>query len=345
MELIMEKDIKISIIMPVFNAVKYIDTVIKSILSQTYQKFELIIVDDGATDGTSEICQKYAAENQCIKYVKQQNKGTCAARNRGISIAVGEYITFSDHDDEYLPDYLKIMIEKAEKENLDVVKCGVYFEETYANGNNVTRIETFKEGTLSRKELIKKYNSLPVCYFGVWNSLYRTKMIRKNRICFSENMRHGQEDFCFNTELIPHISNIGFTSYCLYKHYRRLSQSTSAQFYEDRIDSMSYYFKKECDLLIPLFEKEERYKEYIFLYARKLTGILSYCLRNLTYNQENICRDSLSKFVAENSFSYHVSFLRVLFPLWKTPKYAITLYLVLNRYYKGLFLLWQIKNK
>lgn len=345
MESIIGKDIRVSIIMPVFNAVKYIDTALRSILLQTYQKFELIIIDDGATDGTSEICQKYADENSCIRYVKQQNKGICAARNRGLSMAMGEYITFSDHDDEYLPDYLKIMMEKVEKEHLDVVKCGVYFEETYANGNNITRIETFKEEILSRKDLVRRYNFLPICYFGVWNSLYRAEIIRKNGICFSEDMHHGQEDFCFNTELIPYINNIGFTSHCLYKHYRRISQSTSAQFYEDRIDSMSTYFKKECKLLLPLFEKEKRCKEYIFLYARKITGILSYCFRTLQEHREDVCKRALNKFVVENSFYYPFSFFNLLFSLYKTPKYAIILYLALNRYYKELFFLWQIKNK
>ena len=91
----------VSIILPVYNAVNYIEKTITSVLNQTYKNFELIIVDDGATDGTSEICRNYAQKDYRISYYKQNNFGTAVARNRGIELAKGEYIAFLDHDDEY----------------------------------------------------------------------------------------------------------------------------------------------------------------------------------------------------------------------------------------------------
>lgn len=99
----------VSIILPVYNAVNYIEKTITSVLNQTYKNFELIIVDDGATDGTSEICRNYAQKDYRISYYKQNNFGTAVARNRGIELAKGEYIAFLDHDDEYFP--IKLIVQ------------------------------------------------------------------------------------------------------------------------------------------------------------------------------------------------------------------------------------------
>ena len=105
----------VSIILPVYNAVNYIEKTITSVLNQTYKNFELIIVDDGATDGTSEICRNYAQKDYRISYYKQNNFGTAVARNRGIELAKGEYIAFLDHDDEYLPHFLEELLEISEE--------------------------------------------------------------------------------------------------------------------------------------------------------------------------------------------------------------------------------------
>ena len=123
----------VSIILPVYNAVNYIEKTITSVLNQTYKNFELIIVDDGATDGTSEICRNYAQKDYRISYYKQNNFGTAVARNRGIELAKGEYIAFLDHDDEYLPHFLEELLEISEEDD-ELIKCGVIFREEYING-------------------------------------------------------------------------------------------------------------------------------------------------------------------------------------------------------------------
>ena len=97
-------------------------------MCQHYKNFELIIVDDGATDGTSEICRNYAQKDYRISYYKQNNFGTAVARNRGIELAKGEYIAFLDHDDEYLPHFLEELLEISEEDD-ELIKCGVIFRE------------------------------------------------------------------------------------------------------------------------------------------------------------------------------------------------------------------------
>jgi len=102
----MEKDPKVSVVIPTYNRAHLISRAIKSVLNQTYQNFEIIVVDDGSTDNTEEVINSF--NNPCIRYIRhEQNKGGSAARNTGIKFAKGEYVAFQDSDDEWLPEKLE----------------------------------------------------------------------------------------------------------------------------------------------------------------------------------------------------------------------------------------------
>lgn len=331
---------KISIVMPVYNAINYIEKTIQSIMAQKYYNYELIIIDDGATDGTSDICKRYAANYKNIIYMRQNNKGTSAARNYGISLSSGEYICFSDHDDEYDADYLNIMSKNAVEENAELVKCGVSFYEEYSYGV-VKRKELFEDRVLSINDLINDYNKLPICFFGVWNTIFRTDLIKKNHISFPVNMRHGQEDFYFMTSLIPYLNIIVFTHDCLYKHYRRLSQSISAVFYKDRIDALQLYYKKEIQVLKPLIYEKKWINEYMLIYGRKITGLLSYCLSTLDNDSKNKCILYIDKFISECPYQEKFSPIVII----KNPKYGLIVLCALRKYYKLLVNIWWLYRK
>lgn len=337
--------IKVSIVMPVFNAVKYIDKAIKSILNQTYNNFELIIIDDGATDGTGEKCRMYAEKYSNIIYEKQKNAGTCAARNKGIMLARGEYISFSDHDDEYYEDYLQCLVELADSKSLSMAKCSVLFEETYVNGKKIKRKEYFDNNVKSKNKLIEEYNSLPISFFGVWNTLYRTSLIRDNGVRFLEDIRHGQEDYMFNTELLPFIQNVGFTNKILYKHYRRVQQSTSAKFYEDRIDAMIIHFNKEVEVLRPLIKKSDWTIELPILYSRKITGIISYCLSTEENKSKQRCLNAIKKFNKEINYKTEILNYFLYMKIFKKSfKYGLIFFLACFNQYSIIIYLWNKKN-
>ena len=103
--------IRLSIIIPVYNSGKYLEKCISSIKRNKCEEYEIIIIDDGSNDGTSEICDKYSDEFQ-IKVIHQKNSGVSNARNRGLKLARGEYITFVDSDDYVSPDYVGTIIQK-----------------------------------------------------------------------------------------------------------------------------------------------------------------------------------------------------------------------------------------
>lgn len=118
----MENKIKVSVIMPVYNSGEYLQTAVDSILSQSLKDIELILVDDGSTDGSSEKCEECAKKDKRVVVIHQRNGGICNARNAALKIARGEYIGFSDHDDEYLPGLLEDNYKLCITQNLDFVK-------------------------------------------------------------------------------------------------------------------------------------------------------------------------------------------------------------------------------
>ena len=113
----------ISVIVPVYNVRKYIEKCIYSIINQTYKNLEIIIIDDGSTDGSETLCDKFKDKDQRVIVLHQKNSGQSRARNKGLEIASGEYIGFVDADDWIDNDFFEKLIEKSEKEDLDMCVC------------------------------------------------------------------------------------------------------------------------------------------------------------------------------------------------------------------------------
>ena len=115
----------VSIIVPVYKAEKWLHRCVDSILAQTMTDFELLLIDDGSPDKSGEICDEYASKDDRIKVIHQENKGSVGARNAGLATAKGEYLAFVDSDDYVREDMLRKMVDVAERDNLDIVWCGV----------------------------------------------------------------------------------------------------------------------------------------------------------------------------------------------------------------------------
>ena len=133
----------ISIIVPIFNAEKYINKCIDSLLNQTKKELEIILVNDGSTDNTENIIKNY--KDKRIKYYKNKNQGIGKSRNFGITKATGKYIMFIDSDDYIEDNACELLFEKAEKDNLDIVICDFYRE--------------FDNGTKT-KDIIPSFNNI-----------------------------------------------------------------------------------------------------------------------------------------------------------------------------------------
>ena len=118
----------ISVIVPVYNVEPYLRKCLDSIVNQTYRDFEILIIDDGSTDGSGRICDEYAEKDSRIKVFHTENRGLSCARNLGLAEAKGEWIGFVDSDDWIEPDMYEVLIRRAEETGADVVECSHYKE-------------------------------------------------------------------------------------------------------------------------------------------------------------------------------------------------------------------------
>lgn len=202
--------IMVSIIIPVYNAEKYLDECVESVLSQTYNDYELILVDDGSTDYSGKICDRYAKADNRIVVIHQQNSGASAARNTGISEAHGEYITFVDSDDWIEPDYIERMVRH-------MVPYG--YVAAYLVHDNDAPIQSNEIKYLTVEEaLISVFSCKGIGGFSV-AKMYDCRMIQEKNIRYSEDIGIC-EDELFNVVYISNTwSDIRILKYAGY-HYR-----------------------------------------------------------------------------------------------------------------------------
>ena len=147
--------IKVSVIMPVYNAEKYLVKSIESMLQQTLKEFELILVNDGSKDNSLRICEEYRNKDNRVTVIDKKNEGACIARNTGIENAKGKYIQLVDADDYIESNMLEEQYNLAEQTNAEVVMCGMKFDVHQKNGQVVTSESHYKNMVLKSQEDIK----------------------------------------------------------------------------------------------------------------------------------------------------------------------------------------------
>lgn len=200
----------ISIIIPVYNVEKYIHRCINSILNQTFKDFELILVNDGSTDNCGEICDFYGSIDDRVKVIHKNNRGVSDARNRGIDIAKGNYISFVDSDDFIELDMYESMYKKIEEDNADICICGI--REIKEDGNI---IQQYIPSNINLKEIITR--AYPC------NKLFNKELFKDNRF----KVGRYYEDL----ELIPKLyldtNNITYIKEIKYNYVKRDGSITS----------------------------------------------------------------------------------------------------------------------
>lgn len=222
----------VSIIIPVFNAETSLANCIGSILNQTYKQLEIIMVNDGSTDKSGEICEHYAISDQRIKVVHQENCGPSSARNTGIEKATGDYIQFVDADDYMKPKMTETLLQ-AMTNQVGLVICG--YEAIYTH-TNITRRRDYIpsiSGFYMHDDFIKHFGELYRCTLipSPCNKLYDANLIRGEHIRFMETMKYG-EDLFFNLEYFKTSPNVYVIQDQLYNYLITGNHSLSRTFNE-----------------------------------------------------------------------------------------------------------------
>lgn len=224
----------VSVIIPIYNVKQYVERGIQNILNQTYQDFEILLSDDGSTDGSYELCQKYAQRDCRIRVLHQENMGAGAARNHGLNEARGKYIYFYDIDDEISPHLLEYNLSKMDQLDVDFLMFGyknvepAYGSETIVSFPEI-KIDCNEElRDIFVDEFIMKTNGFP------WNKFYRKSFLDAHNLRF-ENQRI-QQDEVFNLMVYQHLQRAYISPEILYTYYVYDRGNTRSFFISDRFD-------------------------------------------------------------------------------------------------------------
>lgn len=229
-----DNNIKVSVIIPVYNVKKYLERQIESVLNQSLNEIEVFLVDDGSTDGTALICDKYQKIDNRIKVIHKKNEGAHKARNVAIAEAKGEFLAFFDGDDEEEKDMLADMYRLANDTKSDLVVSGFFIDVYYDKDKYITLNYIPKKETL----YIDKYSFRKDAYlffdnnmfYSPWNKLYKREYIINKNIMFPHTYR---DDFPFVVEVIKDIERISFTKKQYYRFKREREESETSKYYKD----------------------------------------------------------------------------------------------------------------
>ena len=258
---------KVSIIVPVYKAEKYLEKCVNSILKQTLDSIEIILLDDGSPDRCGEICDKFAEKYNNVVVFHLENGGPSKARNIGIKNAKGKYIGFVDSDDYIAPEMYKVLYDLAESNKPDIVMCSYFLDEEskisqidmeYKSEYN--GISEIKNGLLSLYS--KRYHK---GLYSVWNKLYNKSLLQTKNIYFNEELIRA-EDAWFVFEALKVAKSVHFLNQAYY-FYRQVPNSTMHTIQEDRYSRSKNFRLKvinECKDLNIIVDKNELYYEFIY---------------------------------------------------------------------------------
>ncbi len=276
----------ISIIIPVYNVGSWLCRAVESLKAQTFSNFEILLVDDGSTDNSGEICDNLAKEDSRITAIHQENAGAAAARNVAIAAAKGTYLYFMDGDDWCESTMLADLFSFAEDNQLDLVVTGFYIDTYYAEDKYYQEQRNVKTYVYeSQEEFRCKAHRLfdAQLLYAPWNKLYRRSYLAENNILFPATF---WDDLPFNLDVIRNISKVGTLNGHYYHFLRARAESENTRYRSDMYEKREEEHQWLCDLYKHWeYESPEvRYwnGEIQDFLARRYTERLVGCVENLT---------------------------------------------------------------
>ena len=269
--------VDVSIIVPIYNAEKYLKKCIDSLVNQTKKEIEIILINDGSTDNTENIIKEY--KDKRIKYFKNENQGIGKTRNFGIKKAKGNYIMFVDSDDYVELNACEELYKKAEKEKSDLVICDYY--KVYNNGKKEeVTIKDFKPTTLKKyPELLLNVNLAP------WNKLYKKSLIDDNKLSFVENIKY--EDTPFVAEALLKAKKIGKVNKSLIYYVIHKNSETTVR------DKRIFDIVKIIDIVRTVYKNEKKLTPTIDTLTLKM--LMNYTIQ-CRYQQDS---NTIKEFINE----------------------------------------------
>ena len=269
---------KVSVVIPVYNTAKYLPECVESVRTQTLRDIEIILVDDESPDNAPQICDEYASIDERIKVIHKKNGGLGFARNSGLDVATGEYVSFVDSDDFIDTDMMQTLYETAKKHDADEVRSGTIF---YNNGHKSYRKDVEKTIVFQGENEVKQFvldllGPLPeerrdVKYMmSVCLAIHKRSVIEENCVRFTSERQTLSEDLLFDLDLFPKMNCIVCIPNCFY-HYRVTPNSLTHTFSMEKYKLVSVFLNLVHKRLVGLFQPDEyslHFHRLCFLYLR-----------------------------------------------------------------------------
>ncbi len=179
----MDDSVLVSVIIPVYNVLPFLVETLDSVINQTYTNLEIIIIDDGSTDGSGDICDEYAIKDRRIHVIHQKNEGLSVARNKGLEIMSGQAVVFLDSDDAYHPNFIREMISSLLRESVDLVVCKFTTHETTGKMRHNYQDKHYPNAKAGFYDRVSALHLLVDRSInpGVWNKIYKSELWRNIR--------------------------------------------------------------------------------------------------------------------------------------------------------------------
>ncbi len=284
-------NIDVSVIIPVYNVAKYIDDCVSSVCSQTMKNIEILLVDDGSTDNSAEMCARWTEKDSRVRLIQQPNQGVSVARNRGIEESRGKWIAFIDSDDWIEPEYLETLYKNAVKNNTDVSICGFFFDypdEQVARGHYPTDMSFNGRKEVSRIQI--QILAKNMCGIdgnsgdrigAPWCKLFKADFIKSNKLTYVPGLRRSQ-DVVFNLYALEKAEKICYVNIPAY-HYRIIEESVCNKFSKQILLNVTAYLS-EMDRFIQTYHNNDSVFREAF-YTKTCTSVYK-CLFQYFFHEQ-----------------------------------------------------------
>lgn len=306
-----------SLVIPVYNAEKYFGRLVQSIIRQSYRNYEVLIIDDGSTDNTKEICLKISNEDSRFNYVRQINSGVSVARNRGLEEAKGDYIFFIDADDVLREGALRQIADiLGNNQGIDILFFGKNNLNKYGKIISTTKMQTSPTSVINFDLLVKIFenNLLPITF----NKVIKRSFIGEVKF---RDISIG-EDFQFYLELLSKIPIIKVTSLVLYNYYMENGNSLFKKYDDKRFSVL----KNQAELLYDLGSKLTTDKKKLYSFKNDINAYsLDMLLINIFRENNTEKFSDKLKSIKEYNNVFEINFKYVTYPFSKKKKIKLFL--------------------
>lgn len=264
----------ISVVIPVYQVEKFLNRCLDSVINQTYENIEIILIDDGSYDNSPIICDEYALKDKRVKVVHQSNKGLSVARNLGLKIMKGDYVTFVDSDDYVEKDYIEYLYYLIKKYKTKFSCCAS--RAVYESGTIITQ-ETHEEMKLNKKDAFERMLYQENFTVASWGKLYKKELFKG--IKFPEGKIH--EDALTTYKLIDKCDFIALGLECKYNYMIRANSILTGEFSKDKLELIPAY-EHMCNFILNEYPSLENAATRGIVYSNFST------LRQMVYSKPRL---------------------------------------------------------